>query len=153
MKKQIVNAFQKADVPYEVEEILGSVKFAMRELTFQSVTVNVEKYGNEIEEAFPNNVVKDNEVEGLRLYLEKVLNQILQDMEEELNDLAEQISDKFNQKAVNFVDQIQNKIQESGNRLVHQLEEKEKNIENCKTFIQEVKQAKLSLSTMGKETK
>lgn len=153
LKKQIVNAFQKADVPYEVEEILGPVKFAMRELTFHSVTVNVEKYENEIEEAFPNNVVKDNEVEGLRLYLEKVLNQILQDMEEELNDLAEQISDKFNQKAVNFVDQIQNKIQESGNRLVHQLEEKEKNIENCKTFIQEVKQAKLSLSTMGKETK
>lgn len=153
LKKQIVNAFQKADVPYEVEEILGHVKFAMRELTFQSVTVNVEKYENEIEEAFPNNVVKDNEVEGLRLYLEKVLNQILQDMEEALNDLAEQISDKFNQKAVNFVDQIQNKIQESGNRLVHQLEEKEKNIENCKTFIQEVKQAKLSLSTMGKETK
>lgn len=145
LKKQIVNAFQKADVPYEVEEILGPVKFAMRELTFHSVTVNVEKYENEIEEAFPNNVVKDNEVEGLRLYLEKVLNQILQDMEEELNDLAEQISDKFNQKAVNFVDQIQNKIQESGNRLVHQLEEKEKNIENCKTFIQEVKQAKLSL--------
>lgn len=153
LKKQIVNAFQKADVPYEVEEILGSVKFAMRELTFHSITVNVEKYENEIEEAFPNNVVKDNEVEGLRLYLEKVLNQILQDMEEELNDLAEQISDKFNQKAINFVDQIQNKIQESGNRLVHQLEEKEKNIENCKTFIQEVKQAKLSLSTMGKETK
>jgi len=51
------------------------------------------------------------------------------------------------------VDQIQNKIQESGNRLVRQLEEKEKNIENCKTFIQEVKQAKLSLSTMGKGTR
>ena len=98
-------------------------------------------------------MVKDNDVEKLRLYLEKTLNQILKDMEEELNDLTEQISSSLNQKAVLFVDQIQNKIQESGNRLVHQLEEKEKNIENCKTFIQEVKQAKLSLSTMGKETK
>ena len=74
-------------------------------------------------------------------------------MEEELNDLTEQISSSLNQKAVLFVDQIQNKIQESGNRLVRQLEEKEKNIENCKTFIQEVKQAKLSLSTMGKGTR
>lgn len=115
--------------------------------------MNVEKYVNEIEEAFPNNVVKDNDVEKLRLYLEKTLNQILKDMEEELNDLTEQISSSLNQKAVLFVDQIQNKIQESGNRLVRQLEEKEKNIENCKTFIQEVKQAKLSLSTMGKGTR
>lgn len=153
LKKQIVNAFQKADVPYEVEEILGPVKLVMQELTLPSVNVNVEKYVNEIEEAFPNNVVKDNDVEKLRLYLEKTLNQILKDMEEKLNDLTEQISSSLNQKAVLFVDQIQNKIQESGNRLVHQLEEKEKNIENCKTFIQEVKQAKLSLSTMGKETK
>lgn len=153
LKKQIVNAFQEANVPYEVEEILGPVKLVMQELTLPSVSVNIEKYVNEIEEAFPNNVVKDNEVEGLRLYLEKVLNQILQDMERELNDLAEQISGDLNQKAVTFVDKIQNKIQESGNRLVKQLEEKEKNIENCKTFIQEVKQAKLILSSMGKETR
>lgn len=153
LKKQIVNAFQEANVPYEVEEILGPVKLVMQELTLPSVNVNVEKYVNEIEEAFPNNVVKDNAVEKLRLYLEKTLNQILKDMEEELNDLTEQISSSLNQKAVLFVDQIQNKIQESGNRLVRQLEEKEKNIENCKTFIQEVKQAKLSLSTMGKGTR
>ena len=153
LKKQIVNAFQEANVPYEVEEILGPVKLVMQELTLPSVNVNVEKYVNEIEEAFPNNVVKDNDVEKLRLYLEKTLNQILKDMEEELNDLTEQISSSLNQKAVLFVDQIQNKIQESGNRLVRQLEEKEKNIENCKTFIQEVKQAKLSLSTMGKGTR
>ena len=122
-------------------------------MTLPSVNVNVEKYVNEIEEAFTNNVVKDNDEEKLRLYLEKTLNQILKDMEEELNDLTEQISSSLNQKAVLFVDQIQNKIQESGNRLVRQLEEKEKNIENCKTFIQEVKQAKLSLSTMGKGTR
>lgn len=153
LKKQIVNAFQEANVPYEVEEILGPVKLVMQELTLPSVNVNVEKYVNEIEEAFPNNVVKDNDVEKLRLYLEKTLNQILKDMEEELNDLTEQISSSLNQKAILFVDQIQNKIQESGNRLVRQLEEKEKNIENCKTFIQEVKQAKLSLSTMGKGTR
>lgn len=153
LKKQIVNAFQEADVPYEVEGILGPVKLVMQELTLPSVNVNVEKYVNEIEEAFPNNVVKDNDVEKLRLYLEKTLNQILQDIEVELNDLAEQISGELKQKAVLFVDQIQNKIQESGNRLVRQLEEKEKNIENCKTFIQEVKQAKLSLSTMGKGTR
>lgn len=153
LKKQIVNAFQEANVPYEVEEILGPVKLVMQELTLPSVNVNVEKYVNEIEEAFPNNVVKDNDVEKLRLYLEKTLNQILKDMEEELNDLTEQISSSLNQKAVLFVDQIQNKIQESGNRLVRQLEEKEKNIENFKTFIQEVKQAKLSLSTMGKGTR
>lgn len=153
LKKQIVNAFQEANVPYEVEEILGPVKLVMQELTLPSVNVNVEKYVNEIEEAFPNNVVKDNDVEKLRLYLEKTLNQILKDMEEKLNDLTEQISSSLNQKAVLFVDQIQNKIQESGNRLVRQLEEKEKNIENCKTFIQEVKQAKLSLSTMGKGTR
>lgn len=153
LKKQIVNAFQEANVPYEVEEILGPVKLVMQELTLPSVNVNVEKYVNEIEEAFPNNVVKDNDVEKLRLYLEKTLNQILKDMEEELNDLTEQISSSLNQKAVLFVDQIQNKIQESGNRLVRQLEEKEKNIKNCKTFIQEVKQAKLSLSTMGKGTR
>lgn len=153
LKKQILNAFQEANVPYEVEEILGPVKLVMQELTLPSVNVNVEKYVNEIEEAFPNNVVKDNDVEKLRLYLEKTLNQILKDMEEELNDLTEQISSSLNQKAVLFVDQIQNKIQESGNRLVRQLEEKEKNIENCKTFIQEVKQAKLSLSTMGKGTR
>lgn len=145
LKKQIVNAFQEADVPYEVEGILGPVKLVMQELMLPSVNVNVDKYVNEIEEAFPNNVVKDNNVEKLRLYLEKTLNQILQDIEAELNDLAEQISGELNQKAVLFVDQIQNKIQESGNRLVRQLEEKEKNIENCKTFIQEVKQAKLSL--------
>lgn len=153
LKKQIVNAFQEANVPYEVEEILGPVKLVMQKLTLPSVNVNVEKYVNEIEEAFPNNVVKDNDVEKLRLYLEKTLNQILKDMEEKLNDLTEQISSSLNQKAVLFVDQIQNKIQESGNRLVRQLEEKEKNIENCKTFIQEVKQAKLSLSTMGKGTR
>lgn len=153
LKKQIVNAFQEADVPYEVEGILGPVKLVMQELMLPSVNVNVDKYVNEIEEAFPNNVVKDNDVEKLRLYLEKTLNQILQDIEAELNDLAEQISGELNQKAVLFVDQIQNKIQESGNRLVRQLEEKEKNIENCKTFIQEVKQAKLSLSTMGKGTR
>lgn len=153
LKKHIVNVFQEANVPYEVEEILGHIKLAMHELTTPSISVDKEKYVNEIEEAFPNNVVKDNEVEGLRLYLEKVLIQISRDMEEELNDKAEQISIELNRKAVTFVDQIQNKIQESGNRLVRQLEEKEKNIENCKTFIQEVKQAKLSLSTMGKETK
>lgn len=145
LKKQIVNVFLEANVPYEVEEILGHVKLAMHELTLPSISVDKEKYVNEIEEAFPNNVVKDNEVEGLRLYLEKVLRQISRDMEEELNNKAEQISITLNQKAVNFVDQIQNKIQESGNRLVRQLEEKEKNIEKCKTFIQEVKQAKLSL--------
>lgn len=145
LKKQIVNAFQEANVPYEVEEILGHVKLVMHTLTLPSISVDKEKYVNEIEEAFPNNVVKDNEVEGLRLYLEKVLNQISRDMEEELNNKAEQISIELNQKAVTFVDQIQNKIQESGNRLVRQLEEKEKNIEKCKTFIQEVKQAKLSL--------
>lgn len=153
LKKHIVNVFQEANVPYEVEEILGYIKLDMHDLTTPSISVDKEKYVNEIEEAFPNNVVKDNEVEGLRLYLEKVLIQISRDMEEKLNDKAEQISIELNQKAVTFVDQIQNKIQESGNRLVRQLEEKEKNIENCKTFIQEVKQAKLSLSTMGKETK
>lgn len=153
LKKHIVNVFQEANVPYEVEEILGYIKLGMHDLTTPSISVDKEKYVNEIEEAFPNNVVKDNEVEGLRLYLEKVLIQISRDMEEKLNDKAEQISIELNQKAVTFVDQIQNKIQESGNRLVRQLEEKEKNIENCKTFIQEVKQAKLSLSTMGKETK
>lgn len=145
LKKQIVNVFQEANVPYEVEEILGYIKLDMHTLTHPSISVDKEKYVNEIEEAFPNNVVKDNEVEGLRLYLEKVLNQISRDMEEELNNEAERISDELNQKAVTFVDKIQNKIQESGNRLVRQLEEKEKNIENCKTFIQEVKQAKLSL--------
>lgn len=145
LKKQIVNVFLEANVPYEVEEILGHVKLVMHTLTLPSISVDKEKYVNEIEEAFPNNVVKDNEVEGLRLYLEKVLNQISRDMEEELNNKAEQISIELNQKAVTFVDQIQNKIQESGNRLVRQLEEKEKNIEKCKTFIQEVKQAKLSL--------
>lgn len=145
LKKQIVNVFLEANVPYEVEEILGHVKLAMHELTLPSISVDKEKYVNEIEEAFPNNVVKDNEVEGLRLYLEKVLRQISRDMEEELNNEAEKISITLNRKAVNFVDQIQNKIQESGNRLVRQLEEKEKNIEKCKTFIQEVKQAKLSL--------
>lgn len=153
LKKHIVNVFQEANVPYEVEGILGYIKLEMHDLTTPSISVDKEKYVNEIEEAFPNNVVKDNEVEGLRLYLEKVLIQISRDMEEKLNDKAEQISIELNQKAVTFVDQIQNKIQESGNRLVRQLEEKEKNIENCKTFIQEVKQAKLSLSTMGKETK
>lgn len=145
LKKQIVNVFLEANVPYEVEEILGHVKLVMHTLTLPSISVDKGKYVNEIEEAFPNNVVKDNEVEGLRLYLEKVLNQISRDMEEELNNKAEQISIELNQKAVTFVDQIQNKIQESGNRLVRQLEEKEKNIEKCKTFIQEVKQAKLSL--------
>lgn len=145
LKKQIVNVFLEANVPYEVEEILGHVKLVMHTLTLPSISVDKEKYVNEIEEAFPNNVVKDNEVEGLRLYLEKVLNQISRDMEEELNNKAEQISIELNPKAVTFVDQIQNKIQESGNRLVRQLEEKEKNIEKCKTFIQEVKQAKLSL--------
>ena len=145
LKKQIVNVFLEANVPYEVEEILGHVKLVMHTLTLPSISVDKEKYVNEIEEAFPNNVVKDNEVEGLRLYLEKVLNQISRGMEEELNNKAEQISIELNQKAVTFVDQIQNKIQESGNRLVRQLEEKEKNIEKCKTFIQEVKQAKLSL--------
>lgn len=145
LKKQIVNVFQEANVPYEVEEILGYIKLDMHTLTHPSISVDKEKYVNEIEEAFPNNVVKDNEVEGLRLYLKKVLNQISRDMEEELNNEAEWISDELNQKAVTFVDKIQNKIQESGNRLVRQLEEKEKNIENCKTFIQEVKQAKLSL--------
>lgn len=145
LKKQIVNVFLEANVPYEVEEILGHVKLVMHTLTLPSISVDKEKYVNEIEEAFPNNVVKDNEVEGLRLYLEKVLNQISRDMEEELNNKAEQISVELNSKAVTFVDQIQNKIQESGNRLVRQLEEKEKNIEKCKTFIQEVKQAKLSL--------
>ena len=145
LKKQIVNVFLEANVPYEVEDILGHVKLVMHELTLPSISVDKEKYVNEIEEAFPNNVVKDNEVEGLRLYLEKVLRQISRDMEEELNNEAEQISITLNKKAVNFVDQIQNKIQESGNRLVRQLEEKEKNIEKCKTFIQEVKQAKLSL--------
>ena len=145
LKKQIVNVFQEANVPYEVEEILGYIKLDMHTMTHPSISVDKEKYVNEIEEAFPNNVVKDNEVEGLRLYLEKVLNQISRDMEEELNNEAERISDELNQKAVTFVDKIQNKIQESGNRLVRQLEEKEKNIENCKTFIQEVKQAKLSL--------
>ena len=145
LKKQIVNVFQEANVPYEVEEILGYIKLDMHTLTHPSISVDKEKYVNEIEEAFPNNVVKDNEVEGLRLYLEKVLNQISRDMEEELNNEAERISNELNQKAVTFVDKIQNKIQESGNRLVRQLEEKEKNIENCKTFIQEVKQAKLSL--------
>lgn len=145
LKKQIVNVFQEANVPYEVEEILGYIKLDMHTLTHPSISVDKEKYVNEIEEAFPNNVVKDNEVEGLRLYLKKVLNQISRDMEEELNNEAERISDELNQKAVTFVDKIQNKIQESGNRLVRQLEEKEKNIENCKTFIQEVKQAKLSL--------
>lgn len=145
LKKQIVNVFQEANVPYEVEEILGYIKLDMHTLTHPSISVDKEKYVNEIEEAFPNNVVKDNEVEGLRLYLEKVLNPISRDMEEELNNEAERISDELNQKAVTFVDKIQNKIQESGNRLVRQLEEKEKNIENCKTFIQEVKQAKLSL--------
>lgn len=145
LKKQIVNVFQEANVPYEVEEILGYIKLDMHTLTHPSISVDKEKYVNEIEEAFPNNVVKDNEVEGLRLYLEKVLNQILRDMEEKLNNEAERISITLNQKAVTFVDRIQNKIQESGNRLVRQLEEKEKNIENCKTFIQKVKQAKLSL--------
>lgn len=145
LKKQIVNVFQEANVPYEVEEILGYIKLDMHTLTHPSISVDKEKYVNEIEEAFPNNVVKDNEVEGLRLYLEKVLNQISRDMEEELNNEAERISITLNQKAVTFVDRIQNKIQESGNRLVRQLEEKEKNIENCKTFIQKVKQAKLSL--------
>lgn len=145
VKKQIVNVFQEANVPYEVEEILGHVKLLMHRLTLPSISVDKEKYVNEIEEAFPNNVVKDNEVEGLRLYLEKVLNQISRDMEEELNNRAEQISVTLNKEAVTFVDKIQNKIQESGNRLVRQLEEKEKNIENSKTFIQEVKQAKLSL--------
>lgn len=145
LKKQIVNVFQEANVPYEVEEILGYVKLLMHGLTLPSISVDKEKYVNEIEEAFPNNVVKDNEVEGLRLYLEKVLNQISRDMEGKLNDKAEQIGITLNQEAVTFVDKIQNKIQESGNRLVRQLEEKEKNIENCKTFIQEVKQAKLSL--------
>lgn len=145
LKKQIVNVFQEANVPYEVEEILGYIKLDMHTLTHPSISVDKEKYVNEIEEAYPNNVVKDNEVEGLRLYLEKVLNQISRDMEEELNSEAERISDELNQKADTFVDKIQNKIQESGNRLVRQLEEKEKNIENCKIFIQEVKQAKLSL--------
>lgn len=145
LKKQIVNVFQEANVPYEVEEILGYIKLDMHTLTHPSISVDKEKYVNEIEEAFPNNVVKDNEVEGLRLYLEKVLNQISRDMEEKLNNEAERISITLNQKAVTFVDRIQNKIQESGNRLVRQLEEKEKNIENCKTFIQKVKQAKLSL--------
>lgn len=145
LKKQIVNVFQEANVPYEVEEILGYIKLDMHTLTHPSISVDKEKYVNEIEEAYPNNVVKDNEVEGLRLYLEKVLNQISRDMEEELNNEAERISDELNQKADTFVDKIQNKIQESGNRLVRQLEEKEKNIENCKIFIQEVKQAKLSL--------
>lgn len=95
-----MNAFQEANVPYEVEEILGPVKLVMQELTLPSVNVNVEKYVNEIEEAFPNNVVKDNDVEKLRLYLEKTLNQILKDMEEKLNDLTEQISSSLNQKAV-----------------------------------------------------
>lgn len=145
LKKQIVNVFQEANVPYEVEEILGYIKLDMHTLTHPSISVDKEKYVNEIEEAYPNNVVKDNEVEGLRLYLEKVLNQISRDMEEELNNEAERIGDELNQKADTFVDKIQNKIQESGNRLVRQLEEKEKNIENCKIFIQEVKQAKLSL--------
>lgn len=145
LKKQIVNVFQEANVPYEVEEILGYIKLDMHTLTHPSISVDKEKYVNEIEEAYPNNVVKNNEVEGLRLYLEKVLNQISRDMEEELNSEAERISDELNQKADTFVDKIQNKIQESGNRLVRQLEEKEKNIENCKIFIQEVKQAKLSL--------
>lgn len=32
LKKQIVNAFQEANVPYEVEEILGPVKLVMQEL-------------------------------------------------------------------------------------------------------------------------
>lgn len=144
-----MNAFHVADVPFESDDILEPVKLVLKDLTLPSVSVNPEVYQDALEEAFPGNVVVDNVVEKLRLYLERILTQIERDMGKRLGDLAKQTSDNLNKEAVQFVDKIQKKIQDSGDRLVKQLEEKEKNIENCKKFIQDIKDLKLSLGSAG----
>lgn len=149
LKNQIMNAFHVADVPFESDDILEPVKLVLKDLTLPSVSVNPEVYQDALEEAFPGNVVVDNDVEKLRLYLERILTQIERDMGKRLGDLAKQTSDNLNKEAVQFVDKIQKKIQDSGDRLVKQLEEKEKNIENCKKFIQDIKDLKLSLGSAG----
>ncbi len=149
LEKQIMNAFHMADVPFEWDDIWGPVKLVLKDLTIPSVSVNPEVYQDALEEAFPGNVVKENDVEKLRLHLERILTQIERDMGNRLGDLAKQINDNLNKEAVQFVDKIQKKIQDSGDRLVKQLEEKEKNIENCKKFIQDIKDLKLSLGSAG----
>lgn len=149
LENQIMNVFHVADVPFEPDDILGPVKLVLKDLTLPSVSVNPEVYQDKLEKAFPSNVVIDNDVEKLRLDLERILTQIEQDMENELRNLEEKTSQKLNTEAGQFVGKIQKKIQDSGDRLVKQLEEKEKNIEDCKKFIQDIKGLKLSLRTVG----
>lgn len=146
LKLSLVKAFNEGGVPFNEDDILGPVGLVMREITIPPFEFEAGKYENELRKEFESNIVKDDQVERLRMTQEHIMNEIMNDFTEALSALAEKINRQLTEKSVTFVDKVQQRLKVNMDKLNEQIEQKEESIRAYDAFIAEVTKVKLALA-------
>lgn len=137
IKDVVVRAFKKADANYDANDIIGPVEAVLARLTIPEFSIiDSQKYDREILEKFPNARVIGEEIAGLSLKQELVLDTIAQDISTKLEGQANNIATILNDQAINFTDDIKKQIEAKIELLTKNLQNQQESIDKYNKFLQ-----------------
>lgn len=146
IKEVVIRAFKKADVAFDVNDILTPVELVLSKVTIPDFSVvDAEKYQKMILEEFPSAQVQDEDISRLELKQTEVLNKIASDITAKLEEKAKQIESTLKEQSIYFTDDVKKAIETRITHIQKNLQDKEGSIRRYKEFIARVTECKNEL--------
>ena len=143
--KEATNAFDLGDSGFNKNHIINPVKNALREITIKPYRVKEQKYINQITSAFSSSRVEDSEIDELEELLRKVLVNITNDMEIEIEKKMDEIASILDEKSRVFVDSIKSHSNELISKLREDLKDKKASISRDTKLVNTLRELKREL--------
>ena len=147
LKGIILSGFDMSDTSFDEKEILVPLSLLVKKIKVSNITIDTDSYVEQVAGQFPYGA-KNSEIHRLKIAQTKVLGNICNQLQAEIDECLRKIKIELAYQADTFVDTLNEKLMQNIENIKHQIQNKEESLLRYETLLTQLGDYKLQVKEM-----
>lgn len=147
LKEIILSGFDMSDNSFDEKEILVPLSLLVKKIKVSNINIDTDSYVEEVAGQFPYGA-KNSEIHRLKIAQTKVLGNICNQLQAEIDECLRKIKIELAYQADTFVDTLNEKLMQNIENIKHQIQNKEESLLRYETLLTQLGDYKLQVKEM-----
>lgn len=147
LKEIILSGFDMSDTSFDEKEILVPLSLLVKKIKVSNITIDTDSYVEQVAGQFPYGA-KNSEIHRLKIAQTKVLGNICNQLQAEIDECLRKIKIELAYQADTFVDTLNEKLMQNIENIKHQIQNKEESLLRYETLLTQLGDYKLQVKEM-----
>ena len=147
LKEIILSGFDMSDISFDEKEILVPLSLLVKRIKVSNITIDTDSYVEEVAGQFPYGA-KNSEIHRLKIAQTKVLGNICNQLQVEIDECLRKIKVELAYQADTFVDTLNEKLMQNIENIKHQIQNKEESLLRYEVLLNQLGDYKLQIKGM-----